>query len=79
MLPDFENLIDATNKDEDRVSPAIKWGGIISIIALSILVIAIVVPCAIVLAICIGLLMFAAWLADTVDRIEAAIDWKLFG
>ncbi|MBI5004597.1 MAG: hypothetical protein HZC04_00200 [Candidatus Lloydbacteria bacterium] len=79
MLPDYENLIDATNKDEDRVLPAVKWGGIISIIPLYILTIAIVIPCAIVLAVCIALLMFAGKLADTIDRIEAALDWKLFG
>lgn len=79
MQPDYENLTDATNKDEDRASPAVKWGGIISIIVLSILTIIIVVPCAIVFAVCIVMFVFAVWLTEIIDHIEEAIDWKLLG
>lgn len=79
MQPDYENLTDTTNKDEDQVSPAVKWGGIATIIALYILTIAIVVPCAIVLAVCIVMFVFAVWLTEIIDHIEEAIDWKLLG
>jgi len=77
MLPDYEGLVDVTNKDEDKLSPVVRLCGIVIVIISYILAAIIIACCVTVISLSLLILLFPMWLVGKIELIEKSIDWKI--